>query len=117
LRRGVEMLSVGGRLVYSTCSLNPLENEAVIHRLLVETQGRLLMKSWWLLYTLMKFSYYISVTPHVRWVPCHHGMARPQVADGGDALQLWRAAANILNKQSRTADKGWSSSLGVGRGA
>jgi hypothetical protein len=24
---------------------------------------------------------------------------------------------NILNKESRTADKGWSSSLGVGRGA
>jgi len=24
---------------------------------------------------------------------------------------------NILNKQSRTADKGWSSMLGVGRGA
>jgi hypothetical protein len=24
---------------------------------------------------------------------------------------------NILNKQSRTADKGWSSSLGVGHGA
>jgi hypothetical protein len=56
-------------------------------------------------------------TCHVRWVPCHHCMARPQVADGGDALQFWRAAANILNKQSRTADKGWSSSLGVGRGA
>jgi hypothetical protein len=43
---------------------------------------------------------------HVRWVPCHLGMARPQVADGGDALQLWREAANILNKQSRTANKG-----------
>jgi hypothetical protein len=42
----------------------------------------------------------------------HHGMARPQVADGGDALQLWMVVANILNKQSRTADKGWSSSLG-----
>jgi hypothetical protein len=54
---------------------------------------------------------------HVRWAPCHHGMARPQVADGGDALQLWREAVNILNKKSRTADKGWSSSLGVGRGA
>ena len=26
-----------------------------------------------------------------------------------------RVAANILNKQSRTADEGWSSSLGVGR--
>ena len=29
---------------------------------------------------------------------------------------IWRVAANILNKQSRTADKGWSSSLGFGRG-
>jgi len=29
----------------------------------------------------------------------------------------WRVGANILNKQSRTADKGWPSSLGVGRGA
>jgi len=28
-----------------------------------------------------------------------------------------RVAANKLNKQSRTADEGWSSSLGVGRGA
>jgi hypothetical protein len=29
---------------------------------------------------------------------------------------LYRVAANILNKQSRTADKGCSSRLGVGRG-
>ena len=27
---------------------------------------------------------------------------------------IWRVAANKLNKQSRTADKGWSSSLGLG---
>jgi hypothetical protein len=69
----------------------------------------------------------------VRWVPCHHGMARPQVADvrcvhcnqgmalpqvadGVDGLQIWRVATNILNKQSRTADKGWSSRLGLGVG-
>jgi hypothetical protein len=44
-------------------------------------------------------------------------MARPQVAVGADGLQIWKVAANILNKQSRTANKGWSSSLGVGRGA
>jgi hypothetical protein len=49
--------------------------------------------------------------------PCQHGMARPQVADGGNGLQIWRITANILNKQTRTADKVWSSSLGVGRGA
>jgi hypothetical protein len=44
-------------------------------------------------------------------------MARPRVADGGDGLHTWRAAANILNKESRAVDKGWSSNLGVGRGA
>jgi hypothetical protein len=55
------------------------------------------------------------VKSHVKWVPCHHGMARLQVADGGKGLQIWRVAANILNKQSRTADKGWPSSLGVWR--
>jgi hypothetical protein len=42
-------------------------------------------------------------------------MARPQVADGGDGLQVWRVAADIINKQSRKVDKGWCSSLGVGR--
>jgi hypothetical protein len=30
---------------------------------------------------------------------------------------VWRVAANILDKQSRTADKGSSSRLGVGRSA
>jgi hypothetical protein len=44
-------------------------------------------------------------------------MVCPQVADGGDGLQIWRVDTNILNKQSRRADKGWSSSLEVGRGA
>jgi len=24
-----------------------------------------------------------------RGCPCHHGMAHPQVADGGDGLQMW----------------------------
>jgi hypothetical protein len=42
----------------------------------------------------------------IRWAPCHHGMARPQVADGRQYLQKWRVAANILNKQSRRAHKG-----------
>jgi hypothetical protein len=32
---------------------------------------------------------------HIWWIPCHHGMARPQVADGADGLQIWRGAATI----------------------
>lgn len=38
VRRGLELLTVGGKMVYSTCSLNPIENEAVLHRILIETQ-------------------------------------------------------------------------------
>ena len=34
-----------------------------------------------------------------------------------ERLPIWRVAANELNKQSRTADEVWSSSLEVGRGA
>ena len=48
--------------------------------------------------------------------PCHHGMARPQVGIE-ERPPIRRVAANKLNKQSWTADEGWSSSLGVGRGA
>jgi hypothetical protein len=58
----------------------------------------------------------IGVFPPVKWVACHHGMARLQVANGGDDLQIWRVGANMLNKQSRTTDRERSSSLGVGRG-
>jgi len=28
--RGVELLRVGGTMAFSTCSLNPIENEAVV---------------------------------------------------------------------------------------
>jgi hypothetical protein len=50
---------------------------------------------------------------HVKGVHCHHGIARPRVADGKDGLQIWRIYANILNNQSRTADNRCPSRLGV----
>jgi hypothetical protein len=42
-------------------------------------------------------------------------VARPRFEDGEDGLQIRRIAVNVLNKQLRTADKGWSSSLRVGQ--
>jgi len=46
---------------------------------------------------------------------CHHGMVRPRVAVGGDGFQIWWVV--VLNKQSRTTDKEWTSNLGTKRGA
>jgi hypothetical protein len=46
------------------------------------------------------------MSSHIKWAPFRYSMGRPQVADGRDGLQFWRAAVNILYKQSRTAEKG-----------
>eukprot|EP00898_Chlorokybus_atmophyticus_P000654 jgi/Chlat1/158/Chrsp1S03099 len=39
--RGIQLLKVGGRMVYSTCSLNPIEDEAVVAELLRRCKGSL----------------------------------------------------------------------------
>ena len=41
LRRGIELLKVGGNISYSTCSLNPIENEAVVAAALKEYKGKI----------------------------------------------------------------------------
>jgi hypothetical protein len=40
-------------------------------------------------------------------------MVNPLVVDTEDYLKLWWIAANAVNKQLWTADKGWSSNFGV----
>ncbi|RKP14861.1 S-adenosyl-L-methionine-dependent methyltransferase [Piptocephalis cylindrospora] len=41
LERGAQLCRVGGRIVYSTCSMNPIENEAVIAQVLRQANGAL----------------------------------------------------------------------------
>ncbi|KAG2219556.1 hypothetical protein INT45_013215 [Circinella minor] len=42
--RGAQLTKVGGRVVYSTCSFNPIENEAVVAEVLRLTNGALELK-------------------------------------------------------------------------
>ena len=53
---------------------------------------------------------------HVMWVPVTTAW-RVLRLRMEERPPMWRVAANKLNNQSRTADEGWPSSLGVGRGA
>ncbi|CAF4011319.1 unnamed protein product [Rotaria sp. Silwood2] len=39
--RGIQLLAPGGLMVYSTCSMNPIENEAVVGQLLQTFQGQI----------------------------------------------------------------------------
>jgi hypothetical protein len=41
----------------------------------------------------------------VKWVPCHHGMARPQVADGGDGLLVTMAWRVLRLRMEETASR------------
>lgn len=44
LKRGVELLKENGLIVYSTCSMNPVEDEAVVSSILRLSQGRVVLE-------------------------------------------------------------------------
>jgi hypothetical protein len=50
---------------------------------------------------------YKLITVKISDVSAHNlcGMVYPWVEDGGCGFQIWRVTANVLNRQSQTADK------------
>ena len=66
------------------------------------------------------FSFYI-VHLRSKCHPQYHNLSQRHGTSSGcgwrKGLRIWTVAANTLNKQPRIADKGWSSSLQVGRAA
>jgi hypothetical protein len=53
---------------------------------------------------------------YFKWVHFHHGVMSSRDADGGNGLQVWWVTANILDKESRTADRGGPTAWGLGVG-
>mmetsp|Transcript_16001 Transcript_16001/g.41412 ORF Transcript_16001/g.41412 Transcript_16001/m.41412 type:complete len:771 (+) Transcript_16001:142-2454(+) len=74
--RGAQLLRVGGRLVYSTCSFNPVENEAVVASLLRKAKGSMeLVDVSEMLPELKRrpgLSHWTVIEKYGRELPSHH---------------------------------------------
>ena len=64
----------------------------------------------------LKFNTKLLPRPCDKWVPVTTAWCVLRLRMEEEP-PMWRVAVNILNKQLRTADKGWFSNLGVGQGA
>ncbi|KAM9166575.1 RNA cytosine C(5)-methyltransferase NSUN2 isoform 1-T1 [Pangshura tecta] len=85
--RGVEQLAEGGRMVYSTCSLNPIENEAVIASLLEKSEGAL------------ELADVSSELPGLKWMP---GITQWKVMlKDGQWFEAWKDVPSNRQTQIR----------------
>ncbi|KAL8425711.1 hypothetical protein Efla_003089 [Eimeria flavescens] len=44
LLRGIKLCRIGGRIVYSTCAFNPIENEAVVRAAIMKSKGAVILE-------------------------------------------------------------------------
>lgn len=83
LKRGLELLKKSGLLVYSTCSLNPVENEAVIASILREAEGKVEL---------------VDIKPKLADLKCRPGVSSWSIM--GRDLEIIPSASQIPNEFS-----------------
>ncbi|KAL7143955.1 hypothetical protein ABFS83_08G226200 [Erythranthe nasuta] len=81
--RGLALLKVGGRMVYSTCSMNPVENEAVVAEILRRCGGTVEL---------------VDVSTELPQLARRPGVKKWKVRDKGQ----WLASCNDVPKYRRT---------------
>jgi len=74
------------------------------------------LRKVWFFFSVTELTICCFVTTCFQWVPVTT-VWRVLGLRVEERPPIWRVAANILNRQWRTADEGWSASFGVGRGA
>ncbi|XP_026391156.1 tRNA (cytosine(34)-C(5))-methyltransferase-like [Papaver somniferum] len=82
--RGIALLKVGGRMVYSTCSMNPVENEAVVAEILRRCWGSVEL---------------LDVSTELPQLVRRPGIKSWKVRDKG----VWLASYKDVSKYRRTA--------------
>ena len=95
--RGLELLRVGGRMVYSTCSLNPMEDEAVVAALIARAEaicpGGVTVEEW-----------PAGVLPQLKRRP---GMSTWRVADHVEASRAPIRGGVVEEEDSEEDDEEW----------
>jgi hypothetical protein len=77
-------------ILWETMVHYSVHNSPLLVRIL--SQISLYHTNLYLLRYILISSAHLRLALPSRWVPCHRGMACPQVADEGDGLQIWRVA-------------------------
>jgi len=105
LKRAIAVTKPGGRIVYSTCSLDPIENEAVVSRILRDGDVKL-----------------ISASKELPEIPCEPGFSEWEILDdNGNPIgfenfpdHLIPSSSEGVNSQLKSCMRIWNDTINGG---